>query len=73
MRNTSGDQSLNERFPDRKILNMIADAKVGSGEPIMKPVDDTELVVIRRMIAQSYLTSEESASGEEHDIILSVS
>lgn len=52
---------------------MIADAKVGSGEPIMKPVDDTELVVIRRMIAQSYLTSEESASGEEHDIILSVS
>ena len=47
-------------------------AKVESGEPLMGPVDDTGRVVIRRLVVQSYLISEEGADKGEYGILLSV-
>ena len=64
LRGPSGDTSWNDRFADVGILNMMTGAKVESGEPLMGPVDDTERVVIRRLIVQSYLISEEEADEE---------
>ena len=54
------------------ILNLMAGAKVESGETLMGSVDGTGRVVIRRFIVQSYLISEEGADEEEYGIFLSV-
>ena len=72
LRGPPGDTAWNDRFADVGILNMMAGAKVESGEPLMGPVDDTGRVVIRRLIVQSYKISEEGAEEEEYGILLSV-
>ena len=71
LRGPSGDTSWNDRFAVVGILNLMAGAKVESGEPLMGPVDYTGRVVIRRLIVQSYLISEEGADEDEYDILLS--
>ena len=65
LRGTPGDTAWNDRFAEVGILNLMAGAKVESGEPLVGPVDDTGRVVIRRLIVESYKISEEGAEEEE--------
>lgn len=55
---------------DVNILNMMSGTKVESGEPLLGPIDDTGRAVIRRLVVQSYLISEESLRKEEYGILL---
>ena len=72
LRGPSDDTIWNVRFADLGILNMMAGAKVESGGPLMGPVDDTGRVLIRRLIVQSYLISEEGIDEEVYGNLLSV-